>query len=161
MSFRHLAPPQYYRSGRDNSLSARMARINELSEPELEDSPAVDSHSNAHRIAVSQEAKNNPVLALKLIQRGEKNKKAIRLLADSYRNLSMFTQRRMEKVCPGWECLDDEDKNLEAFNSSLWNNDENGYRAGFRAAITALEKYVEQPTLQDMNNLMIKLRGRS
>ncbi|MBL5827652.1 hypothetical protein [Serratia fonticola] len=159
MSFRHLAPAKHFQSGRDNSLSARIARINQLSESEYEDSPVVDSHSVAHRIAVSQEANNNPVLALKLIQRGEESEDAISLLADSHRELSQFTQRRMEKVCPGWECLDDEDKNLEAFNYSVWNNDVNGYWAGIRAAITALEKYVEQPTLEDINRLMIKLNA--
>lgn len=159
MSFQHLAPQRYFRSRRDNSLSTRMARINQLSEPEWEDSPVVDSHSDAHRIAVSQEGKNNPVLALKLIQRGEDSEMAISILTESYRNLSKFTQRRMAKFFPGWECLDDEDKNLEAFTYSMCNNDVNGYWTGFRAATAAMEKYVEQPTLQDMNNLMIKLRG--
>lgn len=108
-----------------------------------EDLQAKPKYSNAHRIAVSQPAKNNPILALKLIDRGESSERAIETLEASYRHLSNFTKRKMIAICSGWEFMDTEDRNQEAFTYSTTHQDSNGYRAGFNAALKALEKYVE------------------
>lgn len=111
----------------------------------------LSAHSNAHQIAVSQEARNNPILALKLIDRGEPAELAIETLSASARHLSNFTKRKMKVVCSGWECLDTEARNLEAFTYSTLHQDTNGYRAGFNAAIMALEKHVEPLMPEDIN----------
>lgn len=112
-------------------------------------------HSNAHRIAVSREAINNPVLALKLIAQGKPSARAIKLLASTPRQLSNYTDRKMAHVCPGWECLDDEDRNTTAFTFSLNQNDANGYFSGVRAAQKALEKYIEPWTIEDIRAVQV------
>lgn len=110
----------------------------------------LSTHSNAHQIAVSREARNNPILALKLIDRGEPAELAIETLSASARHLSNFTKRKMNAMCSGWECLDTEDRNLEAFTYSTLHQDSNGYNAGFNAALRALDKYVEPWTGEDL-----------
>lgn len=90
--------------------------------------------SEASRIAVAQEARNNPVLALELIRRRRPYDAAMKVLKSRHRMLSLFTIRKMEAVCPGWECMDEEDQNMTAYRHSLVHNDSNGYRAGLRAA---------------------------
>lgn len=111
-------------------------------------------HSNAHRIAVSWQARNNPILALKLIDRGEPFERAIDTLEVSYRHLSEFTKRKMKTVCSGWECMDTEDRNQEAFTHSTTHQDRNGYRAGFDAALKALEKHIEPLMPEDIRTYM-------
>lgn len=90
--------------------------------------------NEASRIATAQEARSNPVLALELIRRRRPYDAAMKTLKSRYRMLSLFTMRKMEAVCPGWECMDEEDQNLTAYRHSLVNNDSNGYHAGLRAA---------------------------
>lgn len=119
-----------------------------------EDLQAKPKHSNAHRIAVSWQAKNNPILALKLIDRGEPFELAIDTLEVSYRHLSEFTKRKMKTVCSGWECMDTEDRNQEAFTYSTAHQDSNGYRAGFDAALKALEKHIELLMPEDIRTYM-------
>jgi len=114
-----------------------------------------EHHSDAHWIAVSREAKNNPVLALKLIKQGKPQKKAISILAASPRHLSEFTKRKMVKVCPGWECLDTEDRNMAAFIYSTTYDDGNGYLSGFRAAQNKIEKYIEPWNEEDIRSVKI------
>ncbi|WP_447886442.1 hypothetical protein [Serratia fonticola] len=160
MNYQHLWPTQPKACGA-GSLGRHMQRLERLPQPRTDIAPTEDSHSDAHNIAVSQEARNNPVLALQLIQQGEPCQQALQELESSVRHLSQFTQRVMAKNYPGWECLDAEDQNIAAFQYGTLSNDTNGYLAGLKAALVALDKYVEQPTLQDMNNLMIKLRGLS
>ncbi|HEY0209499.1 hypothetical protein [Acerihabitans sp.] len=109
-----------------------------------------DRHGNAHWIAASQEAKNNPVLALKLIAKETPHLDAIRTLAISPRHLSDFTKRKMIKVFPGWECLDTEDRNLASFMYGITHEDTNGYQAGFTGALRVLEKYIEPWNIEDM-----------
>ena len=58
----------------------------------------------------------------------------------------------MAKVYPGWELFDAEDQNMVAFQHSMINGDTNGYRAGFNAALSALEKFVEPVTYDDIVN---------
>jgi hypothetical protein len=152
MNYQHLWPiqPKVYGVG---SLGRHMQRLALLSQSEAENSLAEDGHSDAHKIALSQEAKNNPVLALRLIQQGKPYQQALQKLQSSVRHLSLFTKRVMEKSYPGWECLDTEDQNMAAFQHSRLNNDSNGYRAGLNAALVAVEKFVEPLTLEDILTL--------
>jgi hypothetical protein len=41
---------------------------------------------------------------------------------------------------------------MAAFQHSMINGDTNGYRAGFNAALSALEKFVEPITFDDITN---------
>lgn len=155
MNYQHLwsTQPKAYGAG---SLGRHMQRLERLSQPETDVSPAVDSHSDAHKIAVSQEAKSNPILALRFIQQGKPYQQALQKLQSSARHLSRFTQRIMAKNYPGWECLDTEDQNMAAFQSSMLNNDSNGYHAGLKAALVAIDKFVEPLTPEDI----LKLQSR-
>ncbi|WP_233470816.1 hypothetical protein [Raoultella ornithinolytica] len=151
INFQHLNPPQpdaqaYGFSGR------RMQRMHRLQQSVEDEQPPERRHSDAHLIAVSKEAKQNPILAFHLIAEGIPHPRAIIRLQDSARQLSLFTRRVMENVYPGWELLDAEDQNMAAFQHSMINGDTNGYRAGFNAALSALEKFVEPITFDDITN---------
>ncbi|EMD1841771.1 hypothetical protein VQV38_001761 [Raoultella planticola] len=151
MNFQHLNKPQsdaqaYGFSGR------RMQRMRQLQQSVEEEELPECLHSDAHLIAVSKEAKQNPILAFHLIREGMPYLQAIARLQVRARQLSQFTQRVMEKVYPGWELLDAEDQNMAAFQHSMINGDTNGYRAGFNAALSALEKFVEPVTFDDIVN---------
>ncbi|AOM39944.1 hypothetical protein [Xenorhabdus hominickii] len=122
-------------------------------QPEPQEDTPTDTHSNAHWIARSQEAKNNPVYALRLINNHTPYQSAIATLRGGYRHLSRYTTRKMEAICSGWELLDGEDKNLEAFNYSLRANDANGYQASLRAANEKLERYIEPLNWEDIERL--------
>lgn len=158
MNFQHLNPPQpdaqaYGFSGR------RMQRMHRLQQSVEDEQPPECRHSDAHLIAVSKEAKQNPIQALHLIADGLPHQRAIARLQVRARQISQFTQRVMEKVYPGWELLDAEDQNMAAFQHSMINGDTNGYRAGFNAALSALEKFVEPATYDDIAD-SIMVRGR-
>lgn len=131
----------YLRVDRVRNMASVFAGENEQSAP---------VHSDAHRIAVSQEGKNNPVMALSCISKGMDADRAIRLLSDSPRALSQFTIRKMQVVCAGWELMDAKSQNMTAFSSSMASNDANGYVASLNAAGKALEKYVEPLTLREV-----------
>lgn len=151
MNFQHLNQPQhdaqvYGFSGR------RMQRMHRLQQSVEEEQPSECRHSDAHLIAVSREAKQNPIQALHLIAEGIPHQRAIGRLQGSVRQLSLFTRRVMENAYPGWELLDAEDQNMAAFQHSMINGDTNGYRAGFNAALSALEKFVEPITFDDITN---------
>ncbi|EIY2674314.1 hypothetical protein MMK78_001092 [Raoultella planticola] len=151
MNFQHLNQPQhdaqvYGFSGR------RMQRMHRLQQSVEEEQPSECRHSDAHLIAVSREAKQNPIQALHLIAEGIPHQRAIGRLQGSVRQLSLFTRRVMENAYPGWELLDAEDQNMAAFQHSMINGDTNGYRAGFNAALSALEKFVEPITFDDIAN---------
>ena len=151
MNFQHLNPPQpdaqaYGFSGR------RMQRMHRLQQSVEDGQPSECCHSDAHLIAVSKEAKQNPIQAFHLIAEGIPHQQAIARLKGSARQLSRFTRRAMEKIYPGWEFLDAEDQNMAAFQHSKINGDANGYRAGFNAALSALEKFIEPVTFDDIVN---------
>lgn len=96
-----------------------------------------------------KEAKQNPIQALHLIAEGIPHQRAIALLQGSVRQLSRLPVGPWRK--PIWlELLDAEDQNM-AFQHSMINGD-NGYRAGFNAALSALEKFVEPVTFDDIVN---------
>ncbi|UYJ85543.1 hypothetical protein N4224_02140 [Yersinia enterocolitica] len=157
MSYQHLAPQAAAPTG--NRLSGSLLRLQRLSQSaQAQDeqesaSVVVSRHTNAHWIASSREAQNNPILALSLIKRRIPHEDAIGTLQVSARHLSKFTKRKMIAVCAGWELLDTEDRNIEAFTYSTTHNDENGYWAGFKAAQRVLEKHVELWTEEDIRSL--------
>ncbi|MGX5288394.1 hypothetical protein ACWLKK_17390, partial [Morganella morganii] len=98
--------------------------------------------------------KNNPVYALTLIKRNVPHQFAIEQLAGSPRRLSRYTTRKMEALHPGWELLDDEDKNMTAFRHSTQNSDSNGYTASLRAAGEKLAQYLEPMTEAEVQALI-------
>lgn len=151
MNFQHLNQPQHDAQAYDFS-GRRMQRMHRLQQSVEEEQPSEASHSDAHLIAVSKEAKQNPILAFRLIAEGIPHQQAIVRLNGSVRQLSRFTRWAMEKVYPGWELLDAEDQNMAAFQHSMINGDTNGYRAGFNAALSALEKFIEPVTFDDIVN---------
>lgn len=161
MSYQHLAPKAAAPTG--NRLSGSLLRLQRLSQSaQAQDeqesaSVVVSRHTNAHWIASSREAQNNPILALSLIKRRIPHEDAIGTLQVSARHLTNFTKRKMIAVCPYWECLDTEDRNLEAFTYSMTHNDDNGYLAGFKAAQRVLEKHVEPWTEEDIRALSVGL----
>jgi hypothetical protein len=105
-------------------------------------------HSRGHNVAVSPEAKNNPVLAVRLLKETELSSKKIKLqLASSPMALSVFTQKFMEENDPTWEFQDDEEKARTALTFSTQNRDANGYSLP-RVALKALKK-MEEPLTED------------
>lgn len=104
-------------------------------------------HSRGHNLAVSEEAKNSPVLAVKLYQETKLSSKQIReRLSKEPEALSKFTLRYMEDNDPTWEFKKDDEK---AFNAGLYSsshNDSNGYLASKEAAVQRL-KSMEDPFL--------------
>ncbi|WFQ79518.1 hypothetical protein PXH59_18485 [Xenorhabdus sp. SF857] len=149
-SFSHLRPD----ANRARGYTGRYVSWRSLDVPEPQEEHATDTHSNAHWIASSQEAKNNPVYALHLIDNHTSHESAIEMLSESYRHLSQYTTRKMEAACSGWELLDDKDKNQEAFNYSMRTDDANGYRASLRAAGEKLEQYIEPMTGDEIQALI-------
>ncbi|VTN12133.1 Uncharacterised protein [Raoultella terrigena] len=80
-----------------------------------------NQHSRGHNVAVSTEAKNNPVMAVRLLKETKLSSKKIKLqLASSPMALSVFTQKFMEENDPTWEFQDDEEKSpngADVFNA--------------------------------------------
>lgn len=136
-SFAHLSPDtpraQGY-AGRSLMYRAAAASVSEES-----DTGHSRTHSDAHCIAESQEAKNNPVYALALIKRNVPYQSTIEQLTGSPRHLSRYTTRKMEALHPGWELLDDEDKNMTAFRHSTQ------YTVHRTVTVTAIRHHCGQP----------------
>lgn len=108
-----------------------------------------NQHSRGHNVAVSNEAKNNPVLAVRLLKETKLSSKKIKLqLASSPMALSVYTQKFMEENDPTWEFQDDEEKARTALTFSTQNRDTNGYNAAQISAIKALKK-MEEPLTED------------
>lgn len=108
-----------------------------------------NQHSRGHNVAVSVEAKNNPVLAVRLLKETKLSSKKIKQqLASSPMALSVFTQKFMEEHDPTWEFQDDEEKARTALTFSTQNRDANGYGAAQSSAIKALKK-MEEPLTED------------
>ncbi|EDW2053692.1 hypothetical protein S518_001441 [Salmonella enterica subsp. enterica] len=151
--------PDYFNSGRLARSGYRAGYIVTGSTDRLKDSGKPRSensgqrHSDAHHIASSQEAQNNPVLALQLLRQGTDSRRASEQLSSQARMLSRFTARYMASTFPGWECLDDEDKNSAAFLSSLSDGDRNGYRAAFHYALNKIRTYLDPVSTEEMLNL--------
>ena len=159
MNFQHLnkQQPDAHAYGFSGRRMQRMHQLQQsLEEEELPECP----HSDAHLIAVSKAAKQNPIPAFHLIAEGIPHQKAIARLQGTVRQLSLFTRRTMEKFYPGWELLDAEDQNMVAFQYSMINGDINGYLSGFNAALLALENYVEPVNLEDMLSLQRRYQSK-
>lgn len=106
-------------------------------------------HSRGHNVAVSTEAKDNPVLAVRLLKETELSSTKIKLkLASSPAALSVFTMKFMEENDPTWEFQDDEEKARTALMFSTQNRDANGYIAAKTSALKALKK-MEEPLTED------------
>lgn len=156
-SFAHLSPDTPRAQGYAGRRLMYRAAASVSDGPDTEHSR---THSDAHCIADSQEAKNNPVYALTLIKRNVPHQSAIEQLARSPRHLSRYTTRKMEALYPGWELLDDEDKNMAAFRYSTQNSDSNGYTASLRAAGEKLAQYLEPMTEAEVQALIRRTTQR-
>jgi hypothetical protein len=106
-------------------------------------------HSRSHNVAVSDEAKANPVLAVRLLKETDLKSSQIRArCASEPQALSKFTQNFMEENDPGWEFQDGEEQALTAQTYSIQNRDANGFQAARDQAIKALKK-MEEPLTDD------------
>lgn len=106
-------------------------------------------HSREHNVAVSDEAKANPVLAIRLLKDTDLSSKKIKAkLASAPQALSKFTQNFMEENDPTWEFQSDEEKAQTALTYSVQNSDKNGYGAASISATKALKK-MEEPLTED------------
>jgi hypothetical protein len=106
-------------------------------------------HSREHNVAVSDEAKANPVLAIRLLKDTDLSSKKIKAkLASAPQALSKFTQNFMEENDPTWEFQSDEEKARTALMFSSQNSDKNGYSAANISATKALKK-MEEPLTDD------------
>lgn len=144
MNFSHLSNPALAAAGGHGAAVSPVQYI------EADYVACSRNHSEAHYIATSEQARQNPVLAFRLIKQGVSFETARKRLERSPRTLSHFTDRRMAHICPGWELMTEESQNLEAFGHSMRTGDANGYSAGMKAALLALEKYIEPLTFEDI-----------
>lgn len=113
-------------------------------------------HSRSHNVAISDEAKASPILAIRLLKDTDLSSSKIKKrLAEDPEALSVFTQNFMEQGDPTWEFQDDEEKVLTALTYSSVNGDANGYLAARQSAIKALDKMVE-PMTEDENQALIE-----
>ncbi|ASD86223.1 hypothetical protein WDI34_001324 [Salmonella enterica subsp. enterica] len=158
--------PDYFNSGRfarsgsraGYSIADRAARLTGGDNSRSENSSK--RHSEAHYIASSQAAQNNPLQALQLLRQGTDSRTALKQLSTQARMLSCFTARYMESTFPGWECLDDEDKNAAAFLASLSDGDSNGYMAAFHYALNKIRTYLDPLTTEEILNIYQEYNAR-
>lgn len=114
-----------------------------------------NQHSREHNVAVADEAKANPILAMRLLNDTDlSSKKIIARLADAPMALSKFTQNFMETNDPTWEFQDEEDQALTALTFSTQRGDANGYSAGRDRASKALAKLKEPLTEDEQQSLI-------
>lgn len=113
-------------------------------------------HSRSHNVAISDEAKASPVLALRLLKDTDLSSSKIKKrLAEDPEALTVFTQNFMEQRDPTWELQGDEEKAMAALTYSSGNGDTNGYFAARQKATKALAKMVE-PLTEDETQAMIE-----
>lgn len=116
-------------------------------------------HSREHNVAVSDEAKANPILAMRLLNDTDlSSKKIIAQLTDAPMALSKFTQNFMEANDPTWEFQDEEDQASTALTFSTQRGDANGYMAGRNRAAKSLEKLKEPLTDDEHQEFMETMR---
>ncbi|MDC9591816.1 hypothetical protein PSI23_21680, partial [Xenorhabdus sp. XENO-10] len=119
----------------------------------------IKKHSKGHNVAVSEEAQNSPVLAVKLLRETDLSSKKIRArLQSEPEALSKFTSKYMEEHDPSWEFLDDEEKAFKAMTFSVNNSDANGYNQARHHAVNALKKMKEPMTKDEIQNLVERTR---
>lgn len=97
-------------------------------------------HTREHNVSVSEEAKSNPVLALRLLRTTDlKSSAIIKKLRNEPEAVTAFTERYMTENSPEWEFVSDEDKARQAMIYSMGNKDSNGYESGKTAALKVLD----------------------
>ncbi|PWC12957.1 hypothetical protein [Brenneria corticis] len=112
-------------------------------------------HSRFHNVAVSEEAKNSPVLAVRLLRATKLKSSEIKArLREEPEALSAFTMKFMEENNPGWEFLDDSEKAFSAEQFALTRNDKNGYLTSRDRALKVL-KSMEEPMTDDERDALI------
>ncbi|MFA7847851.1 hypothetical protein ACEOB6_23425, partial [Escherichia coli] len=105
-----------------------------------EPEPLPKKHTREHNVSVSEEAKSNPVLALRLLRTTDlKSSAIIKRLRDEPEAITAFTERYMTENSPEWEFVSDEDKARQAMFYSMRNDDSNGYSSGKTAALKVLD----------------------
>ncbi|MCC8368266.1 hypothetical protein J8V57_18865 [Xenorhabdus sp. PB61.4] len=119
----------------------------------------IKKHSRGHNVAVSEEAKNSPVLAVKLLRETDLHSNKIKAkLRSEPEALSKFTSKYMEEHDPSWEFLDDEEKAFKAMTFSVNNGDANGYNQAKHHAVNALKKMEEPMTEDEIQSLIERTR---
>lgn len=150
--FQHLA----VNADNDTSNDTQQEQTMTLIESSDEKSVAPKKHSRGHNVAVSEEAKNSPVLAVKLLRETDLSSKKIRArLSEEPEALSKYTIKYMEENDPTWEFLDDEERVRKAFQVSANKGDINGYMTARHQAVQALKK-MEEPMTEDEVKKMIE-----
>ncbi|PJI60774.1 hypothetical protein [Escherichia coli] len=105
-----------------------------------EPEPLPKKHTREHNVSISEEAKSNPVLALRLLRTTDlKSSAIIKELRNSPEAITAFTERYMTENSPEWEFVSDEDKARQAMIYSMGNDDSNGYSSGKTAARKVLD----------------------
>ncbi|HAG6509931.1 TPA: hypothetical protein ACHJ3T_001782 [Escherichia coli] len=147
MSFLHLNKGRH--AGADNSGDT----VNQPDVPDIsevkgaeslfrsnEPEPLPKKHTREHNVSVSEEAKSNPVLALRLLRTTDlKSSAIIKRLRNEPEAVTAFTERYMTENSPEWEFVSDEDKARQAMIYSMGNDDSNGYSSGKTAALKVLD----------------------
>lgn len=150
--FQHLA----VNADNDTSNDTQQEQAMTLIESSDEKPVAPKKHSRGHNVAVSEEAKNSPVLAVKLLRETDLSSKKIRArLSEEPEALSKYTIKYMEENDPTWEFLDDEERILKASMVSNQQRDVNGYSKALNQATKALKK-MEEPMTEDEVLKLIK-----
>ncbi|EFC2563335.1 hypothetical protein CTN89_001575 [Escherichia coli] len=105
-----------------------------------EPEPLPKKHTREHNVSISEEAKSNPVLALRLLRTTDlKSSAIIKELRNLPEAITAFTERYMTENSPEWEFVSDEDKARQAMIYSMGNDDSNGYSSGKTAARKVLD----------------------
>lgn len=107
-------------------------------------------HSREHFVAITEEAKASPVLAVRLLKTTDLSPKKIAArLKSAPEALSAYTKNFMEENDPTWEFQDDSERATTAQTYALTHDDKNGYLAAKKRAAIALEKMVEPMTQEE------------
>lgn len=157
MNFNHLNPKAS--DGADNDTQEK-TEITLVDTDRKDDIQRPVSHSREHRVAISDEAKENPILAVRLLKETKLKSKEIReKLRASAPALSKYTSSFMEEHDPTWEFQDDQERNATAFTWSTMHADKNGYLASREQALKALEKMIEPQTEEEYQESQAKLKA--
>ena len=144
-NFQHLV----VNANNDASDDTQQEQTMTLIESSDEQPAAPKKHSRGHNVAISEEAKNSPVLAVKLLRETDLSSKKIRVrLSEEPQALSKYTIKYMEDNDPTWEFLDDEERVSKALQVSANKGDINGYMTARHQAVQALKK-MEEPMTED------------
>lgn len=153
--FQHLA----VKADNDTSNDTQQDQTMTLIENNDEQPAAPKKHSRGHNVAVSEEAKNSPVLAVKLLRETDLSSKKIRArLSEEPEALSKYTIKYMEENDPTWEFLDEDEQALKALTVSSQRGDINGYMKAKQQAINALKKMEEPMTENEIKKMIENTR---